>query len=80
MPGTNSSLLQKFVNYGRKKFYNISHRSEVVESDKHTSLHRKRIKNGRKKFFSACPRVEKAVHVLSCQAKFVEALSVKLKN
>jgi hypothetical protein len=33
LPETNTSLLQKFVNYGNKKFYNIGPRSDTPSCD-----------------------------------------------
>jgi hypothetical protein len=53
--GKHSSLLQTFVNYGRKKFSKIGPRTVVADSDKHASLLYYGIKCVCKKFYSASP-------------------------
>ncbi len=70
-PGSNYlSYPGTFVNYGRKMFYNIDPRREllinklafdekVISSDKHASLPRYRINYGRKKFYRTGPNVIK---------------------
>jgi hypothetical protein len=38
LPGTNTSILRTFENYGRKKFYNIGSRNPIMKTTTETSL------------------------------------------
>ncbi len=55
------SLLQKFVNYGRKRFYNIGPNVKRLARDKHYSLLQKFVNYGRKKFYNIGPRLKRLV-------------------
>jgi hypothetical protein len=50
LPGTNASLLQKFVNHGQKEFYNIGPKLERLAKEKHSTLLQKLINYECKKF------------------------------